>query len=306
MFVVMSKKINSDKARLYTVKTLYGILRFIIIFGLGFIILKPILGKILLSFMSPSDLLDNTVKLIPKSPSLHYWREALNQMYLPESLINTFLMSLSIALIQTVSCTLVGYGLARFKFKGNKAAFAMVVIMLLVPYQVISIAQYQSFVDIGNALGIELVDTFIPLYILAFAGLGVKEGLYIYLMRENFKSLSVTLEEAAYIDGAGVFKTFFTVMMPNARTMMMTVFLFSFCWQWTDETYSSLYLMDTKVFANLIEQITVKHGVHYDEVGTIMANCAASLFVAIPLIGLFVLCQKFFVQSISQSGLSSS
>ena len=266
---------------------------------------KPIIAKLLLSFMNPSDLLDNTVKLIPKNPSLYYWKSMLSQMLLPQSFINTLLMSFTVAVLQTFSCTLVGYGLARFKFKGRGIAFAFVIAILLVPYQVISIAQYQSFVNlqIGN---IQLVDTFWPIFILAFTGLGVREGLYIYLMRENFRSLSTTLEEAAYIDGAGVFRTFSSVMLPNARTTMVTVFLFSFCWQWTDETYSSLYLIDTKIFSNIMLEVAVKDGVHFDSVGTSIVRCTASLFVAIPLVFLFVVCQNFFVKSISQTGLSSS
>ena len=159
-------------------KAAYAFLRFFIIFGVGFIILKPIIGKILLSFMSPQDLLDNTVKLIPRNWSVYYWKEALDQMYLPKSLINTVLLSLSIALIQTFSCTLVGYGLARFKFKGRGLAFAFVVTILLVPYQVISIAQYQSFVNIHIG-SLQIVYSFLPLYVLAFTGIGLKEGLYI-------------------------------------------------------------------------------------------------------------------------------
>lgn len=300
----MNKK-TSDKLKLKSANAVYAVFRTILIFGLGFIILKPIIGKLLLSILSPSDLLDNTVRLISKSPSIYYWKKALSCMFLPESIINTFLLSLFVAVIQTVSCTLVGYGLARFKFKGRSLVFMFVIIILLVPYQVISIAQYQSFVNMSIG-SFEIVDTFIPICLLAFTGLGVKEGLYIYLMRENFKSLPSTLEEAAYIDGASVFKTFISVMVPNARTMIITVFLFSFCWQWTDSTYSSLYLIDTKVFANVMDSVAVKNGVHFDAMGTTIAKCAASLFVAIPLIGLFVLCQKFFVKSISQSGLSSS
>lgn len=301
----MEKKIDYYKVRRNTAKVLYSILRLVIIFGLGFIILKPIIGKIMLSIMSPSDLFDNTVSLISKSPSFFYWKKALECMYLPDSFINTLVLSFTIAIIQTISCTLIGYGLARFKFRGRNLAFAFVIIILLVPYQVISIAQYQSFINISFG-PFQFVDTFWPLYILAFTGLGVKEGLYIYLMRENFKSLSVTLEEAAYIDGASVFKTFISVMVPNVRTMIVTIFMFSFCWQWADDIYSSLYLMDTKVLATAMTQVVVKNGVFADNMGTMMANCAANLFVAIPLIGLFALCQNFFVKSISQSGLSSS
>lgn len=102
---------------------------------------------------------------------------------------------------------------------------AMVIVIMLVPYHVISIAQYLGFVYFGvGSFTINLTDSFWPSLILAFTGLGIKEGLYIYLLREFFKSLPAELEEAAYIDGAGTIRTFFQVMLPNARTMMMTVF----------------------------------------------------------------------------------
>lgn len=301
----MNNETNRLHIRYQVGRILYGLLRFFIIFGLGFIILKPILSKFLLSLMSPEDVLDNTVRLLSRHPSTYYWKQAFEQMYLPESLINSVVLSLLVAIVQTFSCTLVGYGLARFRFRGRNVAFAFVIIMLLVPYQVISIAQYQSFVNmhIGS---LQFVDTFLPLLILSFTGLGVREGLYIYLMRQNFKSLSVAIEEAAYIDGAGVFRTFFSVMLPNARTMLMTVFLFSFCWQWTDNTYTSLYLIDTKVLANTMGTILVRVGVHIDSVSTQFARCAASIFVALPLVVLFVFCQRNFVKSIAQSGLSST
>lgn len=300
------KKINNEALFKKRVGNIcFGIIRFIIIFGIGFIILKPIISKFLMSFMSQNDLLDNTVKLIPREWSLHFWNEALSQMHLPKSLINTLLLSLVIATIQTAVSISVGYGLARFKFRGNKVAFAFVIIMLLVPYQVISIAQYSSFaqIHIGSYY---IVDSFIPLCILALMCLGVREGLYIYLMRETFAALPATLEEAAYIDGAGVFKTFVSVMLPNSKTMMTTVFLFSFCWQWTDSTTSALYLIDTRVLANSLTSIFIEQGNHGDAMSTFVAKCAGSIFVSIPLIALFVLCQRSFVKSISQAGLSST
>ncbi|HHV51453.1 MAG TPA: carbohydrate ABC transporter permease [Clostridiales bacterium] len=298
--------VRSSHVKFKIASALWWIVRFIIIFGLGFIILKPIIGKILLSFMNPDDLLDNTVKLYPKTPSTYYWRFALNNLYLPKSFINTLVLSLSIGLIQVASSTSIGYGLARFKFRGRGIAFIFVIIIMLVPYQVISIAQYLGFVYFGiGPFKVNLSDTFIPLYILAFTGLGVKEGLYIYLMRENFRSLPADLEDASYIDGAGVIRTFFQIMIPNARTMMITVFLFSFCWQWTDTTYSSLYLMDVKILSNVVQELYVRHGVFYDTMGTIIARSAASIFVMLPLLGLFGVCQRTFVKSIARAGLSN-
>ncbi len=307
MDTVKTLRTRGDMAKRLRARALHGayaLLRFVVIFGLGFIILKPLIAKTLLSFMGSKDFLDNTVRLIPHHPSLYYWKQALEKIYLPGSLVRTILLSLSIGAIQVVSCTMVGYGLARFRFRGRGLAFVFVIVIMLVPYQVLSIAQYQSFVNfrIGS---FQMVDTFLPLYILAFTGLGVREGLYIYLMRENFRSLPASLEDAAYIDGAGVLRTFWEIMLPNARIMMVTVFLFSFCWQWTDQTYSTLYLFDTKIFANVMSDVMVRHGVFLDNTGTLAARSAASLFMMLPLLVLFVLCQRVFVKSISRAGLAN-
>lgn len=294
------------RAKRRAVTLIWAVLRFVIIFGLGFIILKPMIGKVLMSFMDPQDLLDNTVRLIPRNPSLYYWKIAIDKLNINETIKNTLVLSLSIALIQTVSCTLIGYGLARFRFRGRGLAFAFVIIIMLVPYQVISIAQYLSFVNFGiGSFTVNLSDSYIPLYILAFTGLGVKEGLYIYLLRENFRSLPADLEDAAYIDGAGVPRTFFQIMLPNVRTMITTVFLFSFCWQWTDDTYSTQYLIDLRIFANTMQEVVVRHGVFNDDTGTMIARGCASLFIMLPLLILFVFCQRSFVKSISKSGLAN-
>ena len=278
---------------------LFKLVRFVIIFGLGFIICKPLIGKLLFSFMSPNDIFDSTVQSIPSSPSLYYWKYALSCINLPSSLINTVVLSFTVALLQTISCTFVGYGFARFHFKGRNVLFAFVIVLMLVPIQTISIAQYQTFAKM------HLVDTFMPLYILAATCLGLKQGLYIYLIRDNFMSIPSSIEEAAYIDGAGVWSTFSRVMLPNARVIMITVFLFSFCWQWSDTHYTSLYLMDTKVFANVWSDIAVRVGTGTHATATFYARCAGVLFMIIPLFCLFAICQRFFVKSVAQSGLSN-
>lgn len=296
--------LSASKKRLLA--ALLSFFRFILVFGLAFIILKPLIYRLLLSFMSPADLLDNTVQMIPKHFSLYYWKEAIAGMNLMVSMRNTLILSLSIGLLQVISCTMVGYGLGRFRFVGKSLAFIFVIIIMLVPYQVIGIAQYLdfSYFRVGP-FTLNLSDTFIPLYILAFTGLGVKEGLYIYLMKETFAALPHDLEDAAYIDGAGTLRTFWSVMLPNARTMLVTVFLFSFCWQWTDTTYSTLHLRNVKILANAFGDIIIRIGVFRDAQGTFIAKSAGVLIIMFPLLLLFGFCQKFLVNSLSHTGLSN-
>lgn len=302
----MSKGMTMQKTVKHFATFLYAIVRFVIIFGLAFIILKPILYKTLLAFMSPSDLLDNSVNLVPKNWSLYYWSVAAKGLNPLKSVPNTLWLALSIGVLQVVVCTLVGYGLGRFHFRGSRLAFICVIIIMMVPSQTISTAQYLNFVyfHIGSYT-INLSDSFWPMYILAFGGLGIKEGLYIYLLKEQFSAIPKDLEEAAYIDGAGIFRTFFNVMLPNARVTMMTVFLFSFCWQWTDTTYSSLYLTNMRVLANSLMDVRINIGLTWDQTGTLISRNAASLLIMLPLLTLFIFCQKLLVKSISHSGLSN-
>lgn len=289
---------------------LWSVFRFILVFGLCYIILKPFVIKILTAFMSPSDLLDATVKNVPKDWSLYYWSHAFKRLNLSSTGAMSLRLALLSALLQTLTSTMVGYGLARFQFRGRNLLFAMVIIIMVVPPQVYSISQYLGFryFGAGNFV-INLIDTEWPVYMLAFCGLAMKECVYIYLLREFFMGMPTDLENAAAVDGASVFGTFFRIVLPNAVTMMITVFLFAFCWQWTDVSFSSLYFSGKMTVA----QIPADSGLMMlrsatgsaDNVGTAIAQNAGAVLVILPLVGLAVICQKFLVQSISQSGLAN-
>lgn len=302
----MKKLHNPDLLRKRVGRCGILLLLYVIIFGLMFIILKPFVYKILMAFMHPDDLLDSTVRLVPRIFSTYYWQTALEGMRLDEAGPNTVFLSLAVAVIQVAVCVWVGYGLARFKFKGKNIAFAFVIIIMLVPFSVTRIAQYLQFVYFGiGGFQVDLTDTFWPILILAATGLGLKEGLYIYMFREFFQSLPDSLEEAAYIDGAGVIRTLFRVMLPNARTIILTVFIFSFCWQYTDTAYSSLFFYEKPVFANVINAIYIRVGLNADILGTFITRNAAAMLIMIPLIILFGFCQRFFLKSVTLSGLAN-
>lgn len=280
---------------------LWGIVRFVIIFGLAFIILKPFYIKITAGFMTREDLLNPAVSLIPSGLSLTYWKSALTQLKLPASLLYTLGLSLSVGLIQVVICTMAGYGLGRFHFKGRGLIFAAVILIMLVPADVTSTAQYIRFVFFGvGKATVNLLDSYWPLYILAFTGTNIKNGLYIYLMREFFRTMPGNLEEAAYIDGCGPIQAFLRVMVPNARGMMTTVFLFSFCWQWTESDYARMYFSEIPLFGNVFANIT---GATVME--TSIIRNAGAILILIPLVLLFLIFQKTLVKSITLSGLAN-
>lgn len=288
---------------------LISVFRFALIGCLCYVILYPFIAKTFASFMSPNDLLDSTVQMIPKHWSLYFWKYAWGKLNVPVSGLLSLELSVISGLLQVFVSAFVGYGLARFDFKGKNLAFVFVVLMLMIPSQVYSIAQYLNFRYFGfGSLTISLLDSQAPVYILAIGCLSIKEGLYIYLMRELFLAMPKDLENAAYIDGASVMGTYFRIILPNARSMMLTIFLFAFCWQWTDSEFSSLYFSGKSTLAmrplmpSLME-ITV--GATKDTVSSGIARNTAVLIIIIPLVALAVICQKFLTKSISQTGLAN-
>ena len=283
---------------------LWSILRFFLLFGLAFLILEPFFTKIVMAFMNPDDLLDPSVNLIPKHLSTYYWQVALEGIELGKTLVNSLMLSTLVAAVQLFTSALVGYGLARFRFRGRQLLFVMVILIMLVPAQTYSIAQYLNF-RYPFGLNISAIDTLIPMFVMALGGMGYKQGLYIYLFMTFFRGLPQNLEDAAYIDGAGTLRTFWSVILPNSRAVIVTVLLFSFSWQWTDTSYAQLYFTQLKVIPALIGSIYVRVGLTPDTIGTAIAQNAACMLLILPLLVLFVLGQRSLTQSIARSGMAN-
>lgn len=303
-------RVNKQKIKTKVTQGIWSVFRFVLIFGLCFVILYPFLVKILAACMNPQDLLDSTVKFVPKNWSLHYWKLAWEKLDLLNSGTLTLCLSLLSAIIQMIVSTMVGYGLARFKFKGRNLAFMFVIIILLVPSQVYSIPQYLNFRYFGiGDLSVNLIDSVLPVWILSFGCLSVKQCLYIYLMREFFKDLPRDLENAAYVDGASIGRTFINIVLPNAKGMMITVFLFAFCWQWTDTQFSTLYFTSKTTLAMrpIVGSYMVIKGMtaSADPLQTAILKAAATIIIILPVIVLSAFCQKFLVRSISRSGMAN-
>ena len=282
-------------------KVVFAIFRTLLIIILAYVILKPFIFKILYSFFEPSDMLDSTVKYVPRQLSTFYWKYAWDHLHISTAGLNTLRMALISGVIQVITSTVVGYGLARFKFKGKGLLFGLVILTLIVPQQIYSVAQYLYFNRIG------LLNNALSVYILSFGCMTVKQGLYVYLMREFFRGMPRDLENAAYVDGASTIGTFIKVMLPNAFTMMITIFLFAFCWQWTDTYFRGLFTPNIDTLTSVIfqTQFTIKEQAVRDHVGTGIAQNTASLIIIAPLVILAIVCQKFLVKSISQSGLAN-
>jgi len=300
----------------------WSIVRGVIIAGICFLILYPTLVKLSVSFMPEQDIYDVTVRYVPKSPTFENYKTVYKAMKYPTGFLNTLKLCALTSIMQLISCTLIGYGFARFRFKGRGVLFALVILTMIVPPQTLMIPLFLHFryfdvLGIISAItgqkGINLLESYWPFVLMSLTGMGLKNGLYIYIMRQFFRGMPKELEEAAYVDGAGMLRTFGQIMLPSAVPAMVTVFMFSFVWQWTDTFYSSLFLMRTDVLAKtaanvsnqIMKDLSADIGVdiYLSPAISSMYTNTGSLLVVLPLLILYLFAQKLFVESVERTGI---
>ena len=301
----------------------YGvsIARFILLFGMCFMILQPIFNKISVSFMTIEDLNNPTIISIPENPTTENYLMAAKLMTYSKSVVNSFVIALAIALLQISMTTLVGYGFARFEFPLKKFWFACVMLIVLIPPQTISTSLFLHFrfFDIFGLIKLITGDTInlrgsaIPYFLMSLGCMGLKNGLYIYMIRQFFRNIPKELEEAAYVDGCGTLMTFSRIMLPDAKPILTSCFLFAFVWQWTDGYYSKLFLGNVKLVSTELSRLVDSLGAFLmREMGTTVTIPASYgnaimatgiLMIILPLIILYLFAQRGFVESLSSSGI---
>ena len=292
--------------------------RFLIIFGLSFVILYPILYMISTSLRPQSEMSDPSVMWIPKTIRFDNFVEIWKAIDYPTTIWNTLVLNIVSSVLQVGTCALTGYGFARFKFKGKNFLFAIVLLQIIVPTQIILIPQYMQFryfdpFGLCTALlgeSLNLVNTNLAMYIPALLCNGIRAGLFIYLFRQFFRGLPKELEDAAYLDGCGPFKTFVSVMVPNAASSFLTVFIFSIVWYWNDYYVSSMFFKDPNTISLKIANIsflismmlTGQVGNARDFVVWMEAGC---LLAIAPIVIMYIFLQKYFTEGIERAGLAN-
>ena len=300
----------------------YGISigRALLLFGLCFMIIQPLIIRFSTSLMVESDLYDSTIVLLPRHVTLDNYKIVADLTYLPGSLINTLWTSLLVSLCQVIACTLVGYGFARYSFPLKKFWFACVVLLIIVPPQTIQTSLYVQFASFDffgliKALGgkpLNLRTSIVPYVLMSLTCMGLKDGLYIYMLRQYFKGIPKSLEEAAYVDGCSTMHTFLKIMLPDAVPTIASCFLFSFVWQWTDLFYSRNFLSSYTIYSVQLSSIVSRMSRYFNkgsDAAMVVPNARQQqlifvgvLICSVPLIILYCFTQRTFVESIAMSG----
>jgi multiple sugar transport system permease protein len=325
---------NKNKYRIQSLKhrstgIFFMIFRYVLLITLGFVILTPLLKLLKDASTDPSALGLKNAKWFPSALSSEEFKVADLLLNYWKSLGYTLLNTGFIVFLQTFSAALAGYSFARIKFKGSNLLFGLVILTLVVPVQSIMLAQYIGFRNF-DILGLfklftgkelNLLGKPATIYLLAATNMGLKGGLYIYIFRQFFRNLPVSIEEAAFVDGAGFLRTFFSIVVPSSKASVTTVAVLSFVWNFGDTYYSAL-LNPTKY------QLALRLSTIYSSVEQALktANAdklipatfkfyfssplyqnavasACSLLVIVPLLLIYLFVQKRFVQGVERSGL---
>lgn len=293
----------------------WSFFRFMILLGIGFIVLYPLIYMVSCAFRERSDMNDPTVMWLPRHYTLDVIKDTWCIMDFGSMLKNTIFLNIGCSLVQVMSCAVTGYGFARFSFKGKKLLFGIVIMMILVPPQVISLPLYTQFRFFGikGLFSVNLIDSMLTMYLPALTANGIRSGLMILIFRQFFRGLPRELEDAACIDGCGPFMTFVRVMIPNAASAFLTVFLFSVVWYWNDYYVSTAFFTDTRTVATVLYDLDsrLSRAIYGDSRikpsarELIVWKEAGCLMSVLPILIMYVFLQKHFTEGIERSGLAS-
>lgn len=268
-------------------------LDYLIIFVIGVILLYPIIWMFFSTFKS-NDEIFSSVKLLPKSFGFGYYTEGwkgTGKVSYTSFFINTFVLVLPTTILTVASSALVAYGFARFRFPGKKILFAILIATLMLPNSVIIIPRYSLY----NTF--HWVNTYLPFYVPAVLAC---YPFFIYMLIQFLRGLPRELDESAYIDGCGTFRTFIQVLLPLMKPALFSAGLFQFLWTYNDYFNSLIFINSVKKFPISLALRMSLDAESVVQWGKVMAMASVAV---LPVILLFFAAQKYFVEGIATSGI---
>lgn len=291
------------------------VFRMIIIIGVSYVIIAPVLGIIANSFFSNTDAYNPMVYLFPQDPTLERYETVMSVMDYWPTMFNSMTYTVLLMALQIFICSMVGYGFARYDFPFKKLLFGCVVIMIVIPTHTIMLPLYMTFkkfdpfglctLIFGKPLS--LMGTTWPVYIMTALGCGLRSGLYIYIFNQFFRGLPKEIEEAAFMDGCGTWYTYFGIMLRNAMPSVITVAVFSMVWQYNDTFYAKLFLIgqDQSIgmrISSLVSNVANQYKI-YDTTLQNLYLDAGIVLMLVPIVLVYVFLQKYFIEGVERSGI---
>jgi multiple sugar transport system permease protein len=291
-----------------------GFLKMLLVYALliciGFIYLYPLLKMVSQSFMTLDDLLDSSINWIPSSLTFSNYTQAAASMDFWKSLLQSILIAGVPTLCNVVSSAFIGYGLARFEFPGKKVVIGIIIFTFILPSQVTMIPTYIMYSNMG------ILGTLWSFILPSLLGMGINGSIFILIFYQFFKQVPKVLIEAAQIDGAGYFKSFIRISLPSAVPAIITVALFSFVWYWNESYLTELYVhgvLTDSGWTTLVIQLDSfsSNYASYTQTATSAVtsinesiSMAGTMLSILPLLLMYFVLQRYFVESIDRTGIT--
>ncbi len=308
--------INKRAKVLHKAKSLlFSVFKFCILLGITYIILGPVINIVSNSFFSASDVYNPSVFLFPLRPTFGNYALSFMRLDYWKTLGFTMIYTAVITLIQVMIASMAGYGFARFDFPFKGLLFGCVIITIVLPTHTIMLPLYQHFrnwdvfgiVELFTGKEANLLSSEVPMVLMTLFGVGLRSGLFIYIFRQFFRGLPKEIEEAAFIDGAGMWYTYFRIMLVNAIPSVITVTVFSMVWQYNDMFYAKLFSIPSS--RNISFRLsTIQATIEFvDQVKDPMISqlyvYAGIVLVLLPILVVYLFLQKYFMEGVERSGI---
>ena len=312
-FFYTNKKVKKIKRKVLGKNFSDGILArifiYVILAVMSFAFLYPFAHMLLKSLQSADDVLNPAVGLLPSRIYVGNWSKAFKVLNFWKALGESIYYASIPTILQVISCSLVGYGLAKFKFPGKKVVFICVIVTFIIPPQILMIPTYILFGKMN------LLKTILTFALPAGLGQGLKSTIFIMLFYQFFAMLPKELDEAAEIDGASKAKIFFRVAIPLSIPMFIVGFIFSFVWYWNETYLTSLYIPEAQTlpmqlssfaesFRKLYESSSQGGSSSYQNSINEAIYMAGTLISLLPLLLMYFVLQKWFVEGVDKTGLT--
>ncbi|MCX8067662.1 MAG: carbohydrate ABC transporter permease [Anaerolineae bacterium] len=288
----------------------YGLLFTLLVYALltaiGFVYLYPLLFMLVTSLKSPTDLLNPMVQWVPTELYFGNYVKAFRVLNYPSTLLASVLVSVVPSVLQTIVCSIVGYGLARYQFPGKPLLFALILATFIIPPQNTVIPQMLTYRQLG------LLGSLWSLVLPALGGQGFRSAIFILIFYQTFISLPKVLEEAARIDGASEARVFFQIAVPTALPAYIVSVIFSIVWYW-NETYLTFVFLEggiqtlpmqlskfVQAYQNLYPPGTVNI---FDRLNEAI-KLAGTFLNILPLLVMYFVLQRWFVESVERTGIT--
>lgn len=251
--------------------------------------IMPFVWMVLGSFKGPAELAQIPPTWLPQAFTWSNYSKLFTQLNFPVYFLNSVILAVSITTLNVIFCSMLGYALAKLKFRGKKTLFLFVLATIMIPSAVTLVPVFVLMSRIGlvnNLLAVILPE--------AAAGIGV------FLMRQFMLSIPDELLDAGRVDGAGEFFLFWRVVMPLCGPALATLTIFTFLASWNDFTWPLIVLTSDQNFNLPVALATFAVGPHVNDNGLLLAG---AVVVVLPILIIFVLLQRFFTKGIVMTGL---